>query len=199
MPSRIGIFSGTFDPVHSGHIAFAQEALRSCRLDEVVFLPEQQPRGKEKVTDMVHRVALLQHATADIDGLRVLELEDTQFSVDQTLPKLHKLFPGSQLTLLVGSDVARTFLYRWDGLDTLLADTPVAIGLRSSDEAEDMTAIMYQLSQEYELNADYVILSTPESTMASSHIRSGKVDMTRLHPEALQYMQKHLLYDGISE
>ncbi|HEU5121705.1 MAG TPA: adenylyltransferase/cytidyltransferase family protein, partial [Candidatus Saccharimonadales bacterium] len=61
---RIGIYSGTFDPVHYGHIAFAASAIRACNLDEVVFLPEPQPRYKAGVTDIAHRLALLTMATA---------------------------------------------------------------------------------------------------------------------------------------
>lgn len=194
MSRNIGIYSGTFDPIHPGHIAFAEEAMRACELDEVVFLPEQNPRGKDGVTDMVHRVALIERATAAIAGLRVVQLASEQFTVQQTLPELRQAFKGSHMTFLVGSDVARTFLYRWEGLDVLLREAALAIGLRSSDSPGEIGAIMRQISQDYSVAVDYTLVSTPEAGMASSHIRNGTADMSRLHPSMLEYIQEHQLY-----
>ena len=59
MVKRIGIFAGTFDPVHKGHISFALQAIEAAGLDEVVFLPEPRPRHKQSVTDQSHRIAMI--------------------------------------------------------------------------------------------------------------------------------------------
>lgn len=194
MQHSIGIYSGTFDPIHPGHIAFAEEAMRACCLDEVVFLPEQNPRGKNNVTDMIHRVALIQRATATIPGLRVMQLASERFTVRQTLPELRRIFSVSHLTFLVGSDVVRTFLYRWEGLDMLLGEVSFAIGLRANDSPEEMIDIMTQLSHDYNNPANYTLISTSEADLASSQLRNGVADMSRLHPGVLDYMQEHQLY-----
>ena len=194
MERRTGIYSGTFDPIHQGHIAFAEEAMRVCGLDEVIFIPEQKPRGKEHVTDISHRIALIERATAAIAGLRVVRLATEQFNVEHTLPELHQTLGDSNLTLLVGSDIARTFLYRWEGLDTLLADVSLAIGMRSDDNPDEITTIMDQLEHDYGIPVDYTLISTPEADIASSQIRNGTADLSRLHPGMLAYMQEHRLY-----
>lgn len=194
MERRTGIYSGTFDPVHPGHIAFAEEAMQACSLDEVIFIPEQNPRGKEHVTDISHRIALIERATEAIAGLRVVQLASEQFNVAQTLPELHRTFGDSNLTLLVGSDIARTFLYRWDGLDTLLTDVSLAIGMRSNDDPDEIATIMNRLAHDYGIPIDYTLISTPEADIASSQIRNGTADMSRLHPGMLAYMQQHQLY-----
>jgi len=194
MERRTGIYPGTFDPVHPGHIAFAEGAMRVCGLDEVIFTPEQKPRGKEHVTGISHRIALAERATEAIVGLRVVQLASEQFNVAQTLPELHRTFGDSKLTLLVGSDIVRTFLYRWEGLDTLLADVSLAIGMRSSDNPDEIMTIMDELAHGYDISIDYTLISTPEADIASSQIRNGTADMSRLHPGMLAYMQQHQLY-----
>lgn len=194
MEHRIGIYSGTFDPVHPGHIAFAQEAMRVCDLDEVLFLPEQKPRGKEYITDISHRAALIECAVKATPGLRVVQLASKQFNVEETLPELRRMFGKSHLTLLLGSDVVRTFLYRWEGLDVLLSDVSLAIGLRIGDSSAEVTTIINQLAHDYNISIDYSLISTQEADMTSSEIRNGTADMSRLAPDTLAYIQEHQLY-----
>ena len=50
--ARIGIYAGTFDPVHAGHVAFALQSLEAAKLDRVYFLPERRPRGKRQVKNI---------------------------------------------------------------------------------------------------------------------------------------------------
>lgn len=194
MDHRIGVYSGTFDPVHPGHIAFAEQALQECGLGTVVFAPEQKPRSKDHVTDISHRIAMIERAVEDKANLSVARLQSAQFTVKQTLPELHELFPGAKLTLLVGSDVVRTFLYRWEGLDTLLGDVSLAIGMRASDSQAETIDILEQLAQDYEVAIDYTFITTPEAYMSSSQVRDGTVDLSRVHPSMLEYIQEHQLY-----
>ncbi|HEX5744003.1 MAG TPA: hypothetical protein VFX84_00950 [Candidatus Saccharimonadales bacterium] len=134
---RAGIYAGTFDPVHSGHIAFALQALKAAGLDKVYFLPERRPRGKRQVEHFGHRAAMLGSALEPHPQLEVLELEDTNFSVNRTLPRLRKHFPGAELAFLFGSDVARG-LADWSGAERLLKDAEIIIGIRSRDRRDDV-------------------------------------------------------------
>lgn len=194
MERRTGIYSGTFDPIHPGHIAFAKESMRLCGLDEVVFLPEQKPRGKQQVTRMEHRVAMIERAIEAVDGLRVMQLASEQFTVRQTLPELRRIFGGSQLTFLIGIDVVRTSLGQWEELNTLLCEVSFAIGLRSNDTPEDIMEVVDDISSRCAMPVEYTLVATPEADMASSHIRHGMVTKSRLFPNVLEYMQKHQLY-----
>jgi nicotinate-nucleotide adenylyltransferase len=127
---RIGIYAGTFDPVHSGHIAFALQSLKAVKLDKIYFLPERRPRNKQQVEHFGHRVAMLNRATEPYPEFNVMELVDVSFTVDRTLPKLMQMFPGAQLIFLFGSDVI-TNLAEWSHSKELLEAGELVIGLRA--------------------------------------------------------------------
>src|SRR5262249_18397789 len=130
---HIGIYSGTFDPIHAGHVAFAAQAMRDCSLDAVIFLPEPKPRGKQNVTSLAHRCALIKLATEHEPNFSVLRLASPHFTVSDTLPKLQQKFVDAHLTFLMGSDVAKS-LGHWEGVKTLLQHASITIGLRERDD-----------------------------------------------------------------
>jgi nicotinate-nucleotide adenylyltransferase len=188
--TRIGIYSGAFDPVHDGHVAFAREAQRVCGLDKVIFLPERSPRGKADVTDIVHRETLLRMAVRG-DHFGVLTLSTERFTVHETLPELMRLFVGCELTLLAGSDVAQTFCYRWPGIDALLAKVSLAIGMREGDSGAEIHEIMRQLQSSQVQPISYRLITSlfPDASSSSSRQHSRQ-----LHPEVRAYAQQHRLY-----
>jgi nicotinate-nucleotide adenylyltransferase len=129
---RVGIYSGTFDPVHAGHLSFALQALAAAKLDAVYFLPERRPRSKKGTEHFGHRVAMLKRATRPHRKLHVLELEDVSFSVASTLPRLRRRFPKAELVFLVGSDVI-AHMPHWDNVAQLHAQSELVVGVRSAD------------------------------------------------------------------
>jgi nicotinate-nucleotide adenylyltransferase len=137
--SRIGIYAGTFDPVHSGHIAFALQALQATQLDKIYFLPERQPRAKPSSTHFGHRVAMLKRALAPHKQFEILELVDVNFSVQRTLPELKRQFEGSELVFLFGSDVVAQ-LADWPNAERLMREGEMVIGLRNQDDRTSLHA-----------------------------------------------------------
>jgi nicotinate-nucleotide adenylyltransferase len=196
MKRRIGIYPGSFDPVHPGHIAFGLEAMRICELDEVIFLPEHVPRGKSGVTDMTHRVALLEHATAAMPALQVLTLETRQFTVRDTLPELRSVLNEADLTLLVGSDIVHTFAYRWNGLKILFGEVSLAIGIRSGDTPEEIVALMQGLIDDYSMPIHYSLVDTDYGHMSSTLVRQQRDVLEKVWPgtEIQMYIEKYGLY-----
>ncbi len=130
---RVGIYAGTFDPVHTGHIAFALQAMKAARLDEVVFLPERVPRSKHPSEHFAHRVAMLKQAIKPHPNMNVMELVDKNFTVKRTWPELRKIFPRAELVLLVGSDVVEHML-GWPNIDILLRESELIVGTRAANE-----------------------------------------------------------------
>src|SRR4051812_30950138 len=120
--TRVGIYAGTFDPVHAGHLTFALQALTAAKLDKVYFLPERRPQGKQHVEHFGHRVAMLRRAVKPHPQFEVLELVDVSFSVERTLPELKNLFKASRLVFLFGSDVVAR-LQDWPKSELLLAES----------------------------------------------------------------------------
>lgn len=185
---RIGIYPGTFDPIHAGHIAFAQEAMRTCKLDEVIFLPEHSPRYKTGVTDIIHRTALIRLATQDMPQLSVEILSSLQFSVKDTLQELRALRSNARLTLLVGSDVAQT-LSSWQNVNTLLRDLSLVIGIREGDGEKALARELRNLA-----NDQITFVTTRHASVSSSAIRNGHIISDTLHLDARNYIQQRSLY-----
>lgn len=132
---RIGIYSGSFDPVHAGHIGFALQAIEQAKLDKVYFLPERRPRYKQGVEHFGHRVAMLKRAAKPHAKLGVVELEDVNFTMERTFPKLQKRFDGKQLIFLFGSDVVQQ-LPAWPKAGNLLRDSELVVGVREGSLPE---------------------------------------------------------------
>lgn len=130
---RIGIYSGTFNPVHVGHISFALQAVDAAKLDKVYLMPERHNRLKKDVAHYGHRVAMVRQAIKPHRRLDLLETTDISFTVDRTLPRLNQQFNGSQLVFLVGSDSLKS-MPKWSNIEKLLINSELVVGIREDDE-----------------------------------------------------------------
>jgi nicotinate-nucleotide adenylyltransferase len=167
---RIGIFAGTFNPVHHGHVAFAFAAIDICHLDRVIFLPESQPRRKNNVTPIKLRAARLGEVLETHTSLGVVTVDDKNFTVANTLPKLQQLFPNANITFLVGSDVALQ-LKEWDNIKQLLKTCSIAIGLRSQHDDMIVQSAMENLQTEVGLHVRYKLIKAANPHMSSSQLK----------------------------
>jgi nicotinate-nucleotide adenylyltransferase len=140
---RVGIYAGSFNPVHVGHIAFALQAMKEAKLDKIYFLPERRPRFKQDVEHFAHRVGMLRKATAPHPQFCVMELDDVNFTVERTLRKLEKRFEDTQLVFLMGSDVALQ-LMDWPLAEHLLYNSELVIGLRQHGSSSRVAEAMKQ-------------------------------------------------------
>lgn len=109
---RIGVFGGSFDPIHHGHLIVARWARTALRLDQVRFvLAREQPfKAGTHGAGPADRLALLEAALAGESGLMAdtceLDRPGPSYTVD-TLRQLRTAFPDDQLFFLVGADAAR--------------------------------------------------------------------------------------------
>lgn len=139
--------SGTFDPVHRGHISFALQALAVAGLDEVVLVPEPKPRHKHDVTHISHRLMMLELATKAYPKLTVLELPDKQFTVATSLPRLIQKYPDAQLLLLVGTDVLG-HISVWRHTRALLKKVGLVVAVKGEKDERQAFQLLAQLPQE---------------------------------------------------
>jgi nicotinate-nucleotide adenylyltransferase len=106
---RIGIFGGTFDPVHLGHLIVAEQCREQARLDEVLFIPAARPPHKEEraLTPFAQRVEMLSLAIAGQPAFRIDELEKERpgpsYTVD-TLEQIKARRTDAELYLILGAD-----------------------------------------------------------------------------------------------
>ena len=106
---RVGIFGGTFDPIHFGHLILAEQCREQCRLDEVWFVPAALPPHKltASITSPKSRCEMIEFAIAGNPAFRLntIELDRTgpSFTVT-TLEQLHSQKVSHELFLLIGAD-----------------------------------------------------------------------------------------------
>jgi nicotinate-nucleotide adenylyltransferase len=131
---RIGIFGGTFDPVHYGHLILAEQAREQARLDQVWFLPAPRPPHKSErtLTRFEQRVEMLHLALAGNPSFRVEEIEKERtgpsYTVD-TVAELRRRHPADEFFLLVGSDTL-TDLPQWHEPARLLGMVGLVVMMR---------------------------------------------------------------------
>jgi nicotinate-nucleotide adenylyltransferase len=120
---RVGIYGGTFDPVHLGHLVPAVRAQETFRFDALVFVPAARPPHKqgEPLAPFSHRFAMLALATQPYDRFFVsdaeLEGDGPSFTVD-TVTRFSRRFPADRLYFLMGSDSFSQIgsWHRWEEL-----------------------------------------------------------------------------------
>lgn len=194
---RVGIYAGTFNPVHAGHIAFALQAIEKTKLDELYFLPERRPRGKQGVEHFGHRVAMLNRAVKPYQKCKVLELTDMAFTVEYTLPKLQRQFEGHQLVFLVGSDVAQT-MEEWPLLERLVEHTELVVGLRENDDAQQ---VKRRISRWTHRPLKATVIPSYAPSISSKSVRAAlrkRIYVSGLLRSVQRYSERHWLYVSLS-
>ncbi|MEO5509974.1 MAG: nicotinate-nucleotide adenylyltransferase [Longimicrobiales bacterium] len=142
---KLGIYGGTFDPPHIGHLIVAQDACEELGLDRVLFIPAGAPPHKRDhvITPAPLRLRMLEAAISGDVRFAIETLELTRpgpsYSVD-TLEELSTRYPGAELFLLLGADQYREF-HTWREPARVAALSRIAV-LRRGDTAEIAAADM---------------------------------------------------------
>jgi nicotinate-nucleotide adenylyltransferase len=121
MEERIGVFGGTFDPIHVAHVVSAVEARRALSLDRVVLVPAGDPWQKRGsvAAPAADRLAMVEAAVEGIAGLEVSTVEIERDGPSYTYQTLEAMAaPGRALFLIVGADVAGA-MSSWVGVERL--------------------------------------------------------------------------------
>src|SRR4051794_41144391 len=131
-PARIGVFGGTFDPVHIGHLVAAVNVRHALRLDRVLLVVANVPwqkAGARVVTPAEDRLAMVAAAVEGIDGLEASRLEidrGGQSYTADTLAELTSTYPSAELFCVVGEDVAGT-IGTWERVDDVRRMATLAV------------------------------------------------------------------------
>jgi nicotinate-nucleotide adenylyltransferase len=196
---KIGIMGGTFNPVHSGHIAFIRAFTAQIDLDICFVVPARRSpfRMNEPLAEDIHRLKMLELACEDIPNTVVSDIEIQRegfsFTID-TVAEIQRLYPEAQMYLLIGEDQAHRFK-EWKHWDELLSRVQLCIVQRTQEA--NMHALVHDLIAEVHANKP-IILNAPlfhvSSTLIRESVLNGK-DIHGLVPESVEeYINKHHLY-----
>ncbi len=198
-PRAIGILGGTFDPVHIGHLAIAEEAREALGLDRVLFVPAGEPPHKVPgaVSPVRDRVAMVELAIEGNAAFEVstVEIERTgpSYSAD-TVEALRGAFPGATLHLILS---AETFaeLPTWHEPDRLFEAARMAVVPREGYPAPD-PAWLGRAFPGREDRVDY--LEWPRLWLSSTALRArvaaGRSIRYLVPPAVEAYIADHHLY-----
>jgi nicotinate-nucleotide adenylyltransferase len=173
---RVGVFGGTFDPVHFGHLILAEQAREQGRLDEVWFVPAARPPHKPEpgLTRFDQRVEMLALAVAGHAAFRVLDLEKERdgpsFTVD-TLAELQRRAPTAELFLLAGSDTLAE-LPQWYQPARLLEQAGLLVMERPGQPLISAAALAERLGLPAETPVRLETIVTPLIEISSRDLRA---------------------------
>jgi nicotinate-nucleotide adenylyltransferase len=193
VPARIGIFGGSFDPVHAGHIALAQKASRQYALDTVYFVPAKQPPHKllRTLATTRHRLNMLRLVCKAVPHWRVSHFElnrtGTTFTW-QTVAYFRNRFPRAHLFFILGSDSLND-LRGWQCPERIADTCTILTGTRAGNTVNVPDAIATSVA----------CISGSIPAVSSTTIRSRMAAhqaLTTLVPRAVaHYMKEHNLYE----
>jgi nicotinate-nucleotide adenylyltransferase len=187
---KIGLFGGTFDPVHRGHIHLAAAALTQLGLDEVRFLPCRISPHKlgNRLTSAADRLQMLRLATAGlpwavVDDFETLR-EGPSFSY-QTAEAMARAFPGCRLFWIMGTDQWNS-LHSWSEPDRLAACVEFAVFARGERPLERAGYRMHVLEGSHPASA----------TVIRDAMARGDTGHPWLAPEVGRWIRDHRLYQN---
>lgn len=196
---KIGIYGGTFDPPHLGHMDSARAAMEILQLDKLLFLPAKQPPHKElSVTSASgqERIAMTELMADGLGGkAEVCDIEHRRegksFTSD-TLRELKKQYPEDELWLLMGTDMFLT-LQCWHEPEVVLSLAGVVAFARAESDTEEMFRIQAEYLHKTFGAKIYTIQLPSIRAISSSKIRDGE-GWSNLYPPVLGYILMNGLY-----
>ena len=209
----VGLLGGTFNPIHSGHLALARRALEECRLDQVIFLPAARPPHKsgELLAPFADRIAMVRLA---IDGEKRFQCSDIEATLpgpSYTIETLRLVEKGiafsSRLYFLIGSD-AFVDLLSWREYEEILRRVTIIVACRPGQDKdgsafhEFLARLGYGLQggvwRRSGVSREIVVLSGDFVDISSTAIREGIAQglepLGQVPRQVLAYIEKRGLY-----
>ena len=171
---RIGIFGGTFNPPHVGHVHVANFAVKELCLDRLLIMPSNTPPHKALPADSpsaAMRMEMLQMIFADVDKIEISDMEirrgGISYTVD-TVKQMKNQFPEAEIVLLVGTDMFLSFT-EWYCYDQILQNASLAVLYRGDkEEKENIAQKKLELEDQ---GAKVYLLENPVMPISSTQLR----------------------------
>ena len=187
---KIGLFFGSFNPLHVGHKIIASYMVEFSKLDKVIFVvsPQNPLKNKQSLLEQHHRLMIIR---MEIEGNLKLQVSDIEFSMPQpsytidTLIRLKERYPKNQYSLIMGSDNLQNF-HKWKNYQQILEDYSIYVFQRPGFEINKFHKNIHVVK-----DVPYMKIS---ASFIRSSIKSGK-DVSYLMPEkAWKYIDEMNFY-----
>lgn len=198
---RIGIFGGTFNPVHIGHIQAAKQALTALHLDRVLLIPDHIAPHKELPTGSPtpqQRLDMLRIAVQDYPGLEISDIELRREGVSYTyltIQELKQLYPNDQLVLLMGTDMFTSF-DSWRNPEEILKNASLGVFCRG--DKKEKQAIAAQTERMEAMGAQVELAHNDVIAISSTQMRrllAFRCAGSFLPEGVLEYIREYRLYN----
>ena len=201
MSRRIGLFGGSFNPIHNGHLHLACSVKRSLKLEGVVIMPtgEAPHKSSAEYAPAADRLAMCRLAAQPYPWMRISDYETQKsgksYTVD-TLRALHEMRPDTAWTLMIGSDMLLSFR-TWREWQEILHLASLCAVSRERGDLPALNAFAAGMQAECP-DADIRVLSVRAFPVSSTEIRQNlqkNADCSCLLPEnVVQSLQEKQLY-----
>ncbi|MEL1255769.1 nicotinate (nicotinamide) nucleotide adenylyltransferase [Flavobacterium sp. DGU38] len=190
---KIGLYFGTYNPIHVGHLIIANHMAEYAGLDQVwmVVTPHNPLKKKATLLDDQQRLQMVYLATEDFPKIKPSDIEfklpQPNYTVN-TLAHLQDKYPNHEFSLIMGEDNLKT-LHKWKNYEVLLTHYDIYVYPRISEEAEN--AELKSHSRVHIIDAPIVEIS---STFIRNNIKKGKNIQPLLPSKVWEYIDHNNFY-----
>ncbi len=195
---KIGIYGGTFDPIHYGHLLTAQNALEEYNLDKVLIIPSGNSYLKSNVTDSKHRLEMAKLAIENDSRFELSTIETDRLGNSysyETIQYLKTIYPDCTFFFIVGAD---TFVNMsiWKSPDIIFANATIIVAYRDGFDYKSMSEAKLHYENIYK--AKIIFMKDRKYDISSSEIRErvkNSLNINLFLPEnVLNYICDNDLY-----
>ena len=200
---KIGIFGGSFDPVHLGHLYLASDAAAAAQLDRVYFVPVKvQPFKQDRqAASGQDRINMLEIGFSYLPNPEKYEV--SRYELDNegvsytylTLRAFHDMFQGAEIYFILGED-SLLKIETWTEAEEILKSCSLIVGQRPGYDNEEMLETIERIKSDY--GTEILLIKNRLFDISSTHIRDRVYDEDlpdELVPEKVEeYIEKHGIY-----
>lgn len=196
MNKKVGLFFGTFNPIHIGHLIIANHMAEFSNLDEIwlVVTPHNPHKKKNTLLDDVHRLAMVRIATEEYPKLQATNIEfdlpQPNYTVN-TLIVLEEKYPDKDFCLIMGEDNLKNF-HKWKNFEIILKNYPIYVYPRISNKTEITSELVLEKKHSItKVDAPIIELS---STFIRKSIAQNKNIKPMLSKNVWEYLDEMNFY-----
>lgn len=203
MADKIAIFGGSFNPIHLGHLAVAEYALKNCGLKKIIFLPNANPPHKrnDNIIPAVHRFNMVSLAIKDNENFEISDYEMNQLKPSYTIDTIRyfKKSYDADVFFIIGADSLYT-LDKWKAYGDLIKECSFIVADRNCTEGSNLSK---EICEHEKKGGKIELVKMPKIDITSTLIRDKLLngeDIKGYVPKAVEdYITKNGLYKSNPE